>query len=182
MTSGEFVCLVDDSQGDYCLSPIAYTEAMQSNEQKQWMKAMNEELESLKENETWELVNRPINAKMIQIRWVMRVKTSCDGNARFKARLVAKGYAQKQGIDYGETFSPVARYDTNRTLLEVAASKNMKLKQFDVKTAFLYGELEKKIVPRAARRFWRWQWSCMSAEAKPLRPKASTTALEQAVY
>ena len=64
MTSGEFVCLVDDSQGDYCLNPISYTEAMQSNEQKQWMKAMNEELASLKENETRELVNRPVNAKV----------------------------------------------------------------------------------------------------------------------
>jgi len=74
MTSGEFACLVDDSQGDYCLSPISYTEAKQSNEQKPWMKAMNEELASLKENETWELVNRPINAKVIQNHWFMRVK------------------------------------------------------------------------------------------------------------
>jgi len=66
MTSGKFICLVDDSQGDYCLSPISYTEAMQSNEQKQWMKAMNEELASLKENETWELVNGQVNYKRQQ--------------------------------------------------------------------------------------------------------------------
>jgi len=85
MTSGEIVCLADDSLGDYCLSPISYTEAMQSNERKQWMKTMNEELASLKENETWELINRPFNAKVIQNHWVMRVKKSCDGNARFKA-------------------------------------------------------------------------------------------------
>jgi hypothetical protein len=91
MTSGEFVCLVDDSHGDYYLSPISYTEAMLSNEQKQWMKAMNEELASWKENETWELVNRPVNAKVIQNRWVMHIMTSCDGNAHFKASLVAKG-------------------------------------------------------------------------------------------
>jgi hypothetical protein len=101
------------------------------------MKAMNEELASLRQIETWELVNRPVNAKVIQNLWVMRVKKSCDGNAHFKARLVAKGYTQKQGIDYDETCSPVACYDTIHTLLVVAASKGMKLKQFDVKTAFL---------------------------------------------
>jgi hypothetical protein len=101
---------------------------MQSNEQKQWMKAMKEELVSLRENETWELVNRPINAKVIQNRWVMRVKISIDGNAHFKARLVAKGYAQKPGIDYDETFSTVARYDTIRTLLALAASEGMEIK------------------------------------------------------
>jgi len=65
MTSGEFICLVDDSQGDYCLNPISYTEAMQSNEQKQWMRAVKEELASLKENETWELVNTPVDAQAI---------------------------------------------------------------------------------------------------------------------
>jgi hypothetical protein len=76
---------------------------------------------------------------------VIRVKTSRDGSAHIKARLVAKGYVQKQGIDYDVTFSPVARYDTDGTLLAVATSKNMKLKQFEVKTAFLYGELEEEV-------------------------------------
>jgi hypothetical protein len=109
------------------------------------MKEMNVEIASLKGNGIWEFVNRPINAKAIQNHWVMRLKMSCDGNARFKARLVAKGYAQKPGIDYDETFSPVTRYNTIRTLLAVAASKGTKLKQFDVKTAFLYGELEEEV-------------------------------------
>jgi hypothetical protein len=91
MTSGEFACLADDSQGNYCLNPISYTEAMQSNEQKQRMKAMNEELALLKENETWELVNRPVNAKVIQNRWATCVKKSCNDKARFKAQPVVNG-------------------------------------------------------------------------------------------
>jgi hypothetical protein len=145
VTSGEFVCLVDSGQGDHSLNPISYAEAMLSNEKKRWLKAVHEELESLKENDTWELVTKPISAKVIQNRWVMHVKTSCDGSAHFKAHLDAKGYVQKQGVDYDETFSPVACYDTVHTLFAVAASKNMKLKQFDMKTAFLYGELEEEV-------------------------------------
>jgi hypothetical protein len=80
-----------------------------------------EELPSLKENDNLELVNRPVNAKVIQNCWVMRVETSCDGNARFKVPLIVKGYAQKQGIYCDETFSLVARCDTVCTLLAVAA-------------------------------------------------------------
>ena len=118
---------------------------MQSNEQKQWLKAMYEEYVSLKENETWELVNRPLNAKVIQNCWVTYVKTSCDSNACFKARLVVKGYVQKQGIDFYVIFSPIALYDTVSTLLVVATSKSIELKQFNLKTAFLYGELEEQV-------------------------------------
>jgi hypothetical protein len=69
MTSGEFICLVDGGQGDHSLNPISYAKAMLSNEKKQWLKAMHEELESLKENDTWELVTRPISAKVIQNCW-----------------------------------------------------------------------------------------------------------------
>jgi hypothetical protein len=65
MTSGKFVCLVNDGQGGYCLNPVSYTEAMHSNEHGKWLKAMLEELASLRENETWKLVDRPVNAKVI---------------------------------------------------------------------------------------------------------------------
>jgi len=82
---------------------------------------MNEELASLKEIETLELINRPVNIKVIQNSWVMHVETSCDSNACFKARLVVKGYAQKQETDYDETFNPVTCCDTVCTLLSVAA-------------------------------------------------------------
>jgi len=153
MTSGEFICLVDETQGDYCLSPISYTEVMQSNEQKQRTKVMNKELASLKENETWELVNRPINIKVIQNCWVMCVKITRDGNTCFKARLVAKGYAQKQGIDYDITFSAIACYDTIHTLIAVATSKKYEAETVQCENRFPLQRTRRKSVLRVVGRF-----------------------------
>lgn len=142
MKSDEYMMLAEVDQCNQV--PRSYAEAIQSKESRQWLAAMKEELTSLKENETWELVDRPAGVKVIQNRWVFRVKLSNDdNNRRFKARLVTKGYVQQKGIDYDETFSPVARYDIVRMLL--AASKKLKVKQFDIKTAFLYGTLEEEV-------------------------------------
>ena len=125
--------------------PASYSEILQSNNKSHWMKAIHEELESLKENSTWELVDRLKNVQVLQNRWVLRQKLADSGEIRFKGRLVAKGNVQKQGIDYEETFSPVSRYDTIRTLLAVAAAEKMKLDQFNIKTAFLNGVLEEEV-------------------------------------
>lgn len=108
---------------------------------KQWHKAMTEEFESLTNMQTWKLVELPENVKPLSCRWILREKQ--DG--RLKARLVARGYQQTKGIDYTEIFSPVARHASIRLVLSIVASKKMKLKTFDVKTAFLYGELEEEI-------------------------------------
>ncbi|KRZ65887.1 Retrovirus-related Pol polyprotein from transposon TNT 1-94 [Trichinella papuae] len=99
------------------------------------------------ENSVWKLVDFLSGKKVLDSRWVLRIKTKADGSvARYKARLVAKGYMQRPGIDYDETFSPVAHFDTVHALLSIAAVERLKLQQFDVKTAFLYGALKEVYV------------------------------------
>ena len=111
-----------------------------------WRAAMEEEMHALAENETWDLVDAPKGVKPIGCRWVYKVKYNTDGSVnRYKARLVAKGYAQNHGIDYDETFVPVAKMTTVRVLLVVAAAKGWHLHQMDVKNAFLQGDLEEQV-------------------------------------
>ncbi|KAL5555898.1 hypothetical protein UlMin_038134 [Ulmus minor] len=90
---------------------------------KRWKAAMDEEMKSLQKNETWELVDRPARKKPVGCRWIYTVKYQADGTIeRFKARLVAKGYTQTYGIDYTDTFAPVAKINTVRVLLSLAAN------------------------------------------------------------
>lgn len=126
--------------------PQTYEEAMSSNDAKHWEDAMQEEINSLKSNETWSLVKPPKGEKILYCKWVYRLKYKSDGTAdRYKARLCAKGYLQRKGIDFNETFSPVVRYDSITVLIALAAEYDMYIKQFDVKTAFLHGELSEEI-------------------------------------
>ncbi|CAL9001633.1 unnamed protein product, partial [Prunus brigantina] len=111
-----------------------------------WQKAMETELEMIEKNDTWELVNRPSDKPIIGVKWVYKTKLNLDGSVqKNKARLVAKGYSQKPGIDFNETFAPVARLDTVRTLIALAAQRGWKLFQLDVKSAFLNGVLHEEV-------------------------------------
>lgn len=88
----------------------------------------------------------PFGRKSIKAKWVFKIKRNNNGDPiKYKARLVAKGYLQRKGIDYRETFAPVVRYESIRALLAVAASKDYELGQFDITTAFLYGDLDEEI-------------------------------------
>jgi len=102
---------------------------------------MDEET-ALDVNATWELVSLPEDKKIIGCKWVYKVKHNANGSVnRYKARLVAKGYAQTYGIDYEETYSPVAKMTTVRAIIAMVTTKGWSLHQMDVKNAFLHGDL-----------------------------------------
>ncbi|KAA0057482.1 putative mitochondrial protein [Cucumis melo var. makuwa] len=111
-----------------------------------WQKAMNDELQALEKTHTWDYVDLPPGKRPIGCKWIYKIKTHSDGTIeRYKARLVAKGYSQEYGIDYEETFAPVARMMSVRSLLAVAAAKQWPLLQIDVKNAFLNGTLSEEV-------------------------------------
>lgn len=111
-----------------------------------WRKAMEDELTSILENETWELVAPPEGVKPIGLKWVFKLKKDAEGNViRHKARLVAKGYIQRQGIDFDEVFAPIARIETVRLLIALAAQSGWSVHHLDVKSAFLNGDLEEVV-------------------------------------
>jgi hypothetical protein len=123
--------------------PKTFLEAITGKDRKYWQNSMDDEMESIVSNETWELVKLPKGRKAIGLKWVYKRKRGVDGQFnRFKSRLVVKGYCQKQGVDYDETWSPVANYSSVRMLLAIAASKDLDILQYDVKTAFLHGEID----------------------------------------
>ncbi|BBH09860.1 multidrug resistance-associated protein 9 [Prunus dulcis] len=123
--------------------PESFEEAAKDDS---WKKAMEDEITMIEKNNTWELVARPFDKPIIGVKWIYKTKLNLDGSVqKNKARLVAKGYSQKPGIDFNETFAPVARLDTVRALVALAAQKNWKLFQLDVKSAFLNGVLSEEV-------------------------------------
>ncbi|KAL4387188.1 hypothetical protein GQ457_09G029600 [Hibiscus cannabinus] len=125
------------------LEPTSYQEATKFVE---WKEAMREEIRMISKNDTWKLVDKPKNKKVIGVKWVYRVKLNSDGSInKHKARLVVKGYSQEFGVDFTETFAPVARFDTIRLLIALAAHKSWEIYQLDVKSAFLNGYLQEEI-------------------------------------
>ncbi|KAG8478903.1 hypothetical protein CXB51_028748 [Gossypium anomalum] len=127
--------------------PSNYSEAISCEDSEKWMFAMQEEMESLHKNKTWDLVKLPKGKKTVRCKWVFKKKegTPRVEEPKYKARLVAKGYSQVPGVDFTDVFSPVVKHSSIRALLGIVAMHDLELEQLDVKTAFLHGELEEDI-------------------------------------
>ncbi|KAK3035210.1 hypothetical protein RJ639_034598 [Escallonia herrerae] len=122
--------------------PRTYSEAMSSPEAPHWKEAVNNEIESIMQNHTWELVDLPPGNKPLGRKWIFKRKMKADGTIeKYKARLVVKGYRQKERLDYFDTYSPVTRITSIRILIAIATINNLEIHQMDVKTAFLNGDL-----------------------------------------
>ena len=104
---------------------------------------MEEELESLRKNYTWDLVAFPGGRKAIGSKWVFKIKTNAIGHVnKFKVWLVAKGYSQVEGVDFGEIFSPIAKLTSIGVLMYLVVAFDLEIEKMDVKTTFLHGYLE----------------------------------------
>nr|GEU94995.1 putative retrotransposon Ty1-copia subclass protein [Tanacetum cinerariifolium] len=126
--------------------PANYKAALLDHESDKWLNAMNVEMQSMKDNEVWDLVELPPNGKTVGSNWLFKKKSDMDGAVRtYKARLVAKGYTQTPWIDYKETFSPVAYIRAIRILIAIAVFYDYEIWQMNVKTAFLNGYLSEEV-------------------------------------
>lgn len=124
--------------------PTSYSEAKRSKDWPKWKRAMEEEFQSLVKNQTWIFVDRAKGKRVIGSEWIFKRKPGIPGIVA--ARLVAKGFSQVEGIGYHEVFSPDFKHTSIRILLAITAIQNLELEQLDVKTAFLHGNLEEKIL------------------------------------
>ena len=123
--------------------PTSYAEALPDP---LWQAAMKTELDAFQANQTWVMTKLPPGKMPIGCKWVFKIKLKANGSIeRYKARLVAKGFTQTEGVDYYDTFSPVVKFVTVRTLLAMAAVYGWHLSQLDANNAFLHGELIEEV-------------------------------------
>ncbi|GKA56682.1 zinc finger, CCHC-type containing protein, partial [Tanacetum coccineum] len=126
--------------------PKTFYEAMKSQDVAFWKEAINDEMDFIMGNNTWVLTDLPPGCRPLGCKWIFKRKMKVDGTVeKFKARLVIQGFKQKSGIDYFDTYAPVARISTIRLLIALASIHSLIIHQMDVKTAFLNGELEEEV-------------------------------------
>nr|GEU52496.1 hypothetical protein [Tanacetum cinerariifolium] len=134
--------------------PTNYKAALLDPKSKKWLDAMNVEMQSMKDNDVWVLVELPPNTRTVGSKWLFKKKNDMDGVVYvFKARLIAKGFTQTYGVDYEETFSPVADIRAIRILIAIATYYDYEIWQMDVKTAFLNGHLSEEVYMKQPKGF-----------------------------
>ena len=138
--------VVNSARSESNENPPTFAAAMASGNAAEWLAACQEEMKSLETMDVFEEVERPRGRKIVGSKWVLRIKRGPNGEVeKYKARLVAKGFTQVEGIDYDETFAPVVKFTTLRTILALAAEMDLEVHQLDVKTAYLNGVLDEEI-------------------------------------
>ena len=126
--------------------PITYAKAVSCPQSELWLDAMRDEIQYMRHNGVWELIELPEGHRPIGCKWVYKTKRDHKGKIeKFKARLVAKGFTQREGVDYEATFSPVSSKDSFRVIMALVAHFDMELHQMDVKIAFLNGDLNEEV-------------------------------------
>lgn len=126
--------------------PQSLEDAKSRPDYRYWKEAIDNEINTLERNQTWTLVKREKNIKLIDGKWVFKIKRDGNGEPiKFIARLVARGFMQIEGFDYEETYAPVARLTTIRILLAIINYRNLQVHQMDVKSAFLHGSIDENI-------------------------------------
>ena len=142
----------------YSDDPLTYREAMGSSYSEKWLKAMKEEMQSMYDNQVCDLVDPTPGVKTIGCKWIYKIKHDMnDIPQTYKARLVEKGFKQTHGVDYDETFSPVAMVKSIRIILAIAAYHDYEIWQMDVKTFFLNGKLSEDVYMTQPEGFCRFQ-------------------------
>ena len=170
--------LVAEYEGEQLLlslndEPRCFEEA---KELKEWILACEDEIRSITKLDCWSLVELPPGVKPISLKWIFKIKRNADGSInKYKARLVAKGYVQQYGVDFEEVFTPVARIETIRLLINLAASNGWEIHHLDVKTAFLHGELKETVYVTQPEGF-----EVKGSEGKVYKLKKALYGLKQA--
>jgi len=126
--------------------PATLEEVINSKEKEKWLEAMNSEIKSLNDCNTWILVDKTHDMHVISCKWVFNIKRRQNGEIdRYKARLVARGFEQRSGIDYKEIYAPVARIETIRLMFALSIEENLHVHQMEVVTAYVQGKLSNEI-------------------------------------
>jgi len=140
-----------DIEANYAemIEPQSLEEALHLPQATKWKRAIEEELNSQEDRQTWKVTKLPEGRKCIGCRWIFKIKTDSDGKIQqYKARLIAQGFSQQRGIDYNETYSPVANFSLIRLLLALTVQRHWYTRHIDIKCAYLYGTLQKEIFMR----------------------------------